>query len=218
MENFSADAEGIISNFIAILVLAFSATTVFVSLQNSINHIWHIKPKPEKGILKFLLNRVLSFSLVAGIGFILLVSLVLDAALVILVNYFSQYLEDATVFIASIAHVVISQLLFVVIFAMMYKILPDAKVKWRVTWLGSIITVLLFAGGKYLISIYMGNTDLASAYGTAGSLVVLLIWIYYSVVIFLFGAQITYCIAENTSVGVIPLSQAVKVELREIED
>jgi membrane protein len=217
LDNFDMEANGVISNFVAFLILAFSATTVFVSLQNAINHIWHIKPKPEKGILKFIVNRLLSFSLVASIGFILLVSLVLDAVLVILNNYFTEYVVDLPINMAAITHFVLTQIILIVVFALMYKILPDAKVRWKDTWMGAVVTMVLFGIGKYLIGIYMGNSDLGSSYGAAGSLVILLIWVYYSVVIFLFGAQITYYIAEHIGGNIVPKNQAVKVEMREVE-
>lgn len=218
LDNFNMESNGVISNFVAFIILAFSATTVFVSLQNAINHIWHIKPKPEKGIIKFIINRLLSFSLVASIGFILLVSLILDAALVIVNNYFVEYIMDLPINMATVAHFAISQMILVVVFALMYKILPDAKVRWKDTWMGAVVTMVLFGIGKYLIGIYMGNSDLGSSYGAAGSLVILLIWVYYSVVIFLFGAQITFYIAEHVGGNIIPKNQAVKVEMREIED
>lgn len=217
LENFDMDSNGVIPNFVAVLILAFSATTVFVSLQNAINHIWHIKPKPEKGILKFVVNRLLSFSLVASIGFILLVSLVLDAVLVILNNYFTEYVVDLPINMAAVTHFVLTQIILIVVFALMYKILPDAKVRWKDTWMGAVVTMVLFGIGKYLIGIYMGNSDLGSSYGAAGSLVILLIWVYYSVVIFLFGAQITYYIAEHIGGNIIPKNQAVKVEMREVD-
>lgn len=217
LENFDMESDSIIPNFVAVLILAFSATTVFVSLQNAINHIWHIKPRPEKGIIKFIINRLLSFSLVASIGFILLVSLVLDAVLAIVNNYFIEHVIDLPINLVTIANFVLSQLILIVVFALMYKILPDAKVRWKDTWIGALITLILFGVGKYLIGIYMGNSDLGSSYGAAGSLVILLIWVYYSVVIFLFGAQITYYIAEHMGGNIIPKNQAVKVEMREIE-
>lgn len=217
LDNFKKESSGVISNVIAFLILAFSATTVFVSLQNAINHIGHIKAKPQKGIVKFIVNRLLSFSLVASIGFILLVSLVLDAALVIIHNYFSEYIIDLPIDTALVTHLIISLLILIVVFAILYKILPDARVRWKDKWLGAFATMLLFAVGKYLISIYMGNSDLGSSYGAAGSLVILLIWVYYSVVIFLFGAQITFYIAEHARGNIIPKNQAVRVEIREIE-
>lgn len=217
LDNFDGTEHSGIPNVVAFLILAFSATTVFVSLQNAINHIWHIKPKPQKGWIKFAINRLLSFSLVASIGFILLISLVLDAVLVIANNYLTEYLIDLPINLAAIAHFIVAQVILVVVFALMYKILPDAHVRWRDTWLGAFVTMVLFGIGKYLIGIYLGNSDLGSTYGAAGSLVILLVWVYYSVVIFLFGAQVTYYIAEKIGGSVTPKAQAVRVELREIE-
>jgi membrane protein len=218
LNNFQVESSGVISNFVALFILAFSATTVFVSLQRAINHIWHIKPKPQKGFVKFIINRLLSFSLVVSIGFILLVSLLLDAAWVIFHNYFTEYVGDFPIETAMITTLITSHLILIVVFALMYKILPDAQVRWKDTWIGAIATMVLFALGKYLISLYMGNSDLGSSYGAASSLVILLIWVYYSVVIFLFGAQITYYIAEHVGGNIIPKNKAVKVEMREIED
>ncbi|EON77083.1 Inner membrane protein YihY, formerly thought to be RNase BN [Lunatimonas lonarensis] len=218
MQNVTIDNQIFWSQLLGIAILVFSATTVFVSLQNSINHIWHIKPKPERGLVKFIVNRMLSFSMVASIGFLLLVSLVLDAIIVVVFNYFSDLVEGNILFFARIANFVLAQALMVLIFGLMYKILPDAKVRWRDVWLGAMVTMALFALGKYLIGVYLGNAEVGSYYGTAGSLVVILVWVYYSVVIFLFGAQITYYIAENVGGSVIPLAQAVKVELVELDD
>ena len=215
--NVSADTKGFVARMIAIGVLAFSATTVFVSLQNSINHIWHIKPKPNRGYLKFIMNRLISFSMVASIGFVLLVSLILDALIVVLFDYLAEFLNGTNAMLVTVTNFVLSQALLVVIFGLMYKILPDARVKWKDVWLGAFVTMLLFALGKYLIGIYMGNSDLGSAYGAAGSLVVVLIWVYYSVVIFLFGAQVTYYIAKESGGNVVPLKQAVRVEIKEVD-
>lgn len=218
LQNVTLEDQVFWSQMIGIAILVFSATTVFVSLQNSINHIWHIKPKPEKGVLKFAMNRFLSFSMVASIGFLLIVSLVADAVLVIVLNYFSNLFDENILIFAGIANVILAQSLMVLVFGLMYKILPDARVRWKDVWLGAFVTMLLFALGKYLIGVYLGNADVGNYYGTAGSLVVVLIWVYYSVVIFLFGAQITYYIAENIGGNIIPSSQAVKVELIELDE
>jgi membrane protein len=215
--NFVLNPEGVIPNFVAILILTFSATTVFISLQNAINHIWHIKPKPERGILKFIINRLLSFSLVASIGFVLIVSLLLEAALVIVSQYFTDFIGSINLHVASLVNFAVTQMVLVVIFALMFKILPDANVKWRDTWLGAIVTMILFGLGKYLIGLYLGNSDLGSSYGAAGSLAILLVWVYYSVVIFLLGGQVTYYIAEHVGGNIIPKPQAVKFEIREVD-
>lgn len=218
MENVTIDGQAVYAQILGVGILLFSATTVFISLQNSINHIWHIRSKPERGFVKFLINRLLSFSMVASIGFLLLVSLLADALIVIMLNFFSDLFEGNTLIFASIINFILTQAILVLIFGLMYKILPDAVVKWRDVWLGAFVTMLLFGLGKYLIGLYMSNADVGNYYGTAGSLVVVLIWVYYSVVIFLFGAQVTYFIAEKTGGSIIPLKQAVKVKTVEIED
>ncbi|MBS9524647.1 YihY/virulence factor BrkB family protein [Litoribacter alkaliphilus] len=217
MQNAAVDETSIWARVVGIAVLIFSATTVFVSLQNSINHIWHIRPKPERGILKFLINRALSFSMVASIGFVLIVSLVIDALIVIFFRYLAGLINEGTLWLASAVNFLFAQGILVVIFGLMYKILPDARVRWRDVWLGAFVTMLLFALGKYLLGFYMANSDVGSAYGTAGSLVFVLIWIYYSVVIFLFGAQITFYIAEKIGGNIKPLKEAVRVELMEVD-
>lgn len=217
IQNVAQDTKGFVARVIAIGVLAFSATTVFVSLQNSINHIWHIRPKPNKGYIKFIMNRLISFSMVASIGFVLLVSLIIDALIVVLFDYLADFLNGSNALLITITNFIFSQALLVIIFGLMYKILPDARVKWKDVWLGAFVTMLLFGLGKYLIGIYMGNSDLGSAYGAAGSLVVVLIWVYYSVVIFLFGAQITYFIAKQSGGNIIPIKQAVRVEVKEVD-
>ena len=217
LENFALNVDDALSASFGIFILVFSATTVFISLQKGINHIWHIKPKPKRGWLKLAIDRLLSFSIVLVIGFILIVSLVLDAV----VSYSFGMLEDAlpevNLELISNVQLITSQLILVVIFALMYRILPDAKVKWKDTWAGAIVTALLFIIGKYLIGIYIGTSDLSSTYGAAGSLVILLIWIYYSVVIFLFGAQVTFYIAKNLGGGIILGENATLIKEVEID-
>lgn len=216
LENFALNADNTFSAVIAISILFFSATTVFVSLQRGINHIWHIKPKPERGWLKLAIDRLLSFSIVVVIGFILIVSLVLDAVVSYSFGKLDQVFPKLNLELISVVELILSQLILIVIFALMYKILPDAKVRWKDTWAGALVTALLFIGGKFLIGIYMSTNDLSSTYGAAGSLVILLVWIYYSVVIFLFGAQVTFYIAKNIGGGVKPKKQAVRIE--EVEE
>lgn len=218
LENFALDADNTFFATIAIGILVFSATTVFVSLQRGINHIWHIKPKPERGWLKLAIDRLLSFSIVLVIGFILIISLILDAVVSYAFGKLDDVFPEVNLELISIAEIVLSQLILIVIFALMYKILPDAKVRWKDTWVGALVTALLFIVGKFLIGFYMSTNDLSSTYGAAGSLVILLVWIYYSLVIFLFGAQVTYYIAKNIGGGVIPKTQAVRVEEIEVDE
>ncbi|GGE15006.1 YihY/virulence factor BrkB family protein [Psychroflexus salis] len=217
LNNIVLDDSSVISSSIAFGVLAFSATTVFVSLQNGINHIWHIKAVPKRGYIKYLINRLLSFSLVLSLGFILIVSLLLDAIVSIIFTKLEFLLEAYTIKLSSIVQIVLSQAILILIFTLMYKILPDAKVRWKDTWLGALVTALLFILGKFGIGFYLGNTDLGNTYGAAGSLVILLVWVYYSVIIFLLGAQITFYIAKIYGVDVKPTSSAVRFEIKEIE-
>lgn len=217
LENIPIDESNLITSSIAFGILAFSATTVFISLQNAMNHIWHIKAIPKSGIIKYAINRLLSFSMVISLGFILIVSLLLDTIVAVLFTKLEFLLASYTLKLSSLVQIVLSQALLVLIFALMYKILPDAKVRWKDTWLGALITAFLFIVGKFGIGFYLGNTSLGNTYGAAGSLVILLIWVYYSVIIFLFGGQITFYIAKFYGRNVEPTSSATRIEIREID-
>lgn len=209
-DNFFAQAAGIVT-------LLVSATTVFMSLQTSINQIWHIKPKPRRGILKFIFNRLLSLAMVISIGFVLMVSLVVDTLLVMFQTRLADNLGGVTLMLVTTFNIIVSLLFITVLFGLMFKMLPDARIKWRDVWVGSLVTTALFAGGKYLIGFYLGNSTLNSAYGAAGSLVILLVWVYYSALIFLFGAELTFVYTKDVGSGIEPYNNAVRVETIEVE-
>lgn len=211
------DSTGTFAKIVGIATLIFSATTVFISLQTSLNKIWGIKPKPERGFVKYLIDRLLSLAMVISIGFLLMVSLVIDTALVMLQNGLSKILAGWTLYIITGFNIVIFLALITLIFAMMFKVLPDAKIRWRDVWVGALVTTALFTLGKYLIGFYLGNSPLNSAYGAAGSLVIILIWVYYSTVIFLFGAELTSEYAEQTGSEIKPYHHAVRVQMVELE-
>jgi membrane protein len=215
--NAALDSRGTLAKIVGIATLIFSATTVFISLQASLNKIWGIKPKPERGIVKYLIDRLLSLAMVMSIGFLLLVSLVFDAALVMIQNSLSKILSGWTLYLVAVMNIVISLALITLIFAVLFKVLPDAKIKWKDVWVGSLVTTAFFAAGKYLIGFYLGNSSVNSAYGAAGSLVIILIWVYYSTVIFLFGAELTSVYAEKLGRDIQPYHHAVKVQLVEVE-
>jgi membrane protein len=217
LQNAALDSTGTIAKIVGIGTLIFSATTVFVSLQTSLNKIWGIKPKPQRGIVKYFLDRLLSLAMVISIGFLLLVSLVIDTALVVLQTTLAKIVAGWTLYIVTAANIIISLGLVTLIFAMLFKVLPDAKIKWRDVWVGAIVTTLLFTAGKYLIGFYLGNSSVNSAYGAAGSLVIILIWVYYSTVIFLFGAELTSVYAEKLGSDIRPYHHAVKFQLVEVE-
>jgi len=210
-------ADTWVARVVGIITLVVSATSVFLSLQISINQIWKIKPKPKKGIIKFIVNRLLSLAMVISIGFVLMVSLVLDTLIVMFQERLADNLGGLTLTIVTALNVIASLLFVAVLFGLMFKMLPDAKIKWRDVWVGSFVTTALFTGGKFLIGLYLGNSSLNSAYGAAGSLVIILLWVYYSALIFLFGAELTYIYTKEVGSGIEPYANAVRVETIEIE-
>ena len=215
--NAALDSTGTVAKIVGIATLIFSATTVFISLQTSLNKIWGIKPKPERGIVKYLLDRLLSLAMVISIGFLLLVSLVFDTVLVVFQNSLTKVLAGWALYLVTAVNIIVSLGLITVIFAILFKVLPDAKIKWKDVWVGAMVTTVFFALGKYLIGFYLGNSSVNSAYGAAGSLVIILIWVYYSTVIFLFGAELTSVYAEKLGSDITPYHHAVKVQVVEVE-
>jgi membrane protein len=171
--------------------LVVAAMGVFVQLQNSLNKIWKVTPKLGTGFRNFIRHRMLSFAMVLGVGFLLLVSLICSASLAALGNFIGDYVTGKEVFLKTL-NFAISLGIITVLFTMIFKFLPDVKIAWRDVWLGGFITALLFNLGKFLIGIYLGRSTLASVYGTMGSLVVMLVWVYYSAQILFFGAQFTF--------------------------
>lgn len=190
LQSAARPASGRIAAVIGIVTLMLGATAVFGQLQEALNTVWAVEPKPGAALTTLLRKRLHSFTLVIGIGFLLAVSLVLSAAL----TGFSRYLEhrlDLPVDFLQVANFVVSFVVITLLFAMTYRILPDVKIGWRDVWLGSVLTALLFVVGKTLIGLYLGRTGVVSAYGAAGSLVVILLWVYYSALIFFFGAELS---------------------------
>jgi membrane protein len=215
--NAALDSTGTFAKMVGIATLVFSATTVFISLQTSLNKIWGIKPKPERGIVKYLLDRLLSLAMVISIGFLLLVSLVFDTVLVVFQNTLTKVLAGWALYLVTAVNIAVSLGLITVVFAILFKVLPDAKIKWKDVWVGAMVTTAFFALGKYLIGFYLGNSSVNSAYGAAGSLVIILVWVYYSTVIFLFGAELTSVYAEKLGSDITPYHHAVKVQVVEVE-
>lgn len=215
--NAARNSDTLVARIIGIITLVLSATSVFLSLQISINQIWKIKPKPKRGFIKFLVNRLLSLAMVISIGFVLMVSLVLDTIIVMFQEKLADNFGGITLTIVTGLNVIISVLFIALLFGMMFKMLPDAKIKWRDVWVGSFVTTGLFTGGKFLIGLYLGNSSFNTAYGAAGSLVIILVWVYYSALIFLFGAELTYIYTKEVGSGIEPYANAVQVETIEIE-
>ncbi|AFZ14273.1 ribonuclease BN [Crinalium epipsammum PCC 9333] len=208
IKNSQKPTEGIIATVISFIILIFGATGVFAELQDSLNTIWEVAPKPGQGVKAVVKTRFRSFAMILGIGFILLVSLVLSSVLVGVSNYFGNYLPDV-VLIARIANLVISFGVITVLFAMIYRVLPDVEIAWGDVWLGAAITSLLFSIGKWGIGLYLGNSSVGSTYGAAGSFVVFLLWVNYSAQILFFGAEFTQVYANKYGSQIRPAKNAV---------
>jgi membrane protein len=182
---------GLVATILGIATLLFGATGVFVELQDSLNHIWRVVPQQKSGGLKaFFKNRLLSFALILGVGFLLIVSLVVSAVLTAVTERFGDALPGAD-FIWPALNFLVSFGVITVLFAMMYRILPALKIAWNDVWVGAAITALLFTIGKSLIGLYLGSTGVSSSYGAAGSFVLVLVWIYYTSQVFFLGAEFT---------------------------
>jgi len=200
---------------IAVATLLVGATSVFVQLQDSLNSVWGVRRLPGRGLRNFVKDRLLSFAIVVGIGFILLVSLVLSAGLSALGKFMSGMLPAQESIWQGI-NFVISFGVITLLFAMIFKVLPDVKIAWRDVWIGAGITALLFNLGKFLLGIYLGRSSVASAYGAAGSLIIVLLWVYYSSQILFFGAKFTQIYANKFGSRFEPAAGAQAVTLQEV--
>lgn len=210
IENSSQPATGIIASVISVVTLLLGALGAFGQLQDALNTIWEVKPKPGRGIAGIIKDRLLSFSLVLVIGFFVVVSLAASAALTALGTFLSNVVPGPEI-VMEIVNFVISLVVISVLFAIMFKYLPDAKIAWRDVAVGAVATALLFTIGKTLIGLYLGNSSTTSTYGAAGSLVVLLLWTYYAAQIFLFGAELTQVYANRYGSRVEPADNAERV-------
>jgi membrane protein len=200
-----------------IAILLIGASSMFVEIQDSLNIIWRVKAKPKKGWVKLLENRFLSFSLIISLGFLLLVSLIVNIAVKALSTKLEHFLPYLTVTIFDLVNVAITLLVIAVLFGIIFKFLPDVKIKWKDVRAGAIFTALLFMLGQYLIGLYIQYTAQASAYGAAGSLIVILVWIYYTSAILYIGAEFTQVYAEAMGSSIEPAEYAVHVEQTEVE-
>lgn len=221
VQDIIANAQGTHATTIGVviggIILFIGATGVFTEMQSSINFIWSVKAKPKKGWLKYLTNRLISFSLVIGLGFLLLVSLMINALLSLLSQKLMERFPDMELF-----HLLNTLIIFAVItglFAVIYKVLPDATISWKDARMGALFTATLFLIGKFLIGFYLGRSNLGVTYGTAASIVIILAWVYYSSLILYFGAEFTKVFALHSGEGIRPKQTAVfivKQEAREI--
>jgi membrane protein len=212
----SQPAKSIIATIIGIALAIFGASGMFGQLQDALNTIWGLKARPGGGIWAFLRARFLSFAMVGGVCFLLLVSLVIESVLKGLSHYLQASIPSGAT-AALCIYLVFDLAVVMLLFAMIFKYLPDAKIQWRDVWIGAALTAFLFLAGKWALGLYLGSGAAGSAYGAASSLITLLLWIYYSSQILLFGAEFTQVYADEFGSAVSPNEYAVRVEQKEIE-
>ena len=208
MENVAKGESSLIATIIGIGALIFGATGVFFHLQISINKIWEVESDPKNQILRYLIDRSKSFGFVLVIGFLMLISFVISALLMIMQEYLQQWFPDFIFHLFWVAELVISFGVITVLFALIFKYLPDVHIGWRSVWVGALITSFLFALGKELLSFYFGQSNPGSVYGAAGSLIIMMLWVSYSCLILFFGAEFTSAYTKRYGIKFIPKSYA----------
>ena len=217
IKNAYLDGKSTIALIIGIITLLIGATTVFGDIQDSINTIWGLKPKPKRGWVKLLQNRFLSFSVIISLGFVLLVSLAVTSVLDAFSNRLQARFAEVSVIVFYIVNQIVTLAVISLIFGVIFKVLPDAIIKWRDVVAGAIVTAVLFMIGKFAISIYIGKSNVGSTYGATGSLVVVLLWTYYSSIILYFGAEFTKAYAVAFGSEIYPSHYAVTTKEIEVE-
>jgi membrane protein len=210
LEQVGAPKSGVIATALGLATLLLGVWWVFGELQDALNTIWEVAPKPGRKLLHVLKSRLISFAMMLGVGFLLLVSLILSAALSALGTYLVGLLPDFEATL-QLVNIVVSFGVITLLFAMIYKIVPDVIITWGDVWIGAAATALLYTIGKYLIGVYLGTSSTASAYGAAGSLVVILLWVYYSAQILFLGAEFTKVYAQSYGSRIVPTEIAVPV-------
>lgn len=209
----ASESKGsVIASVLGIATLLFGATGVFYQLQQILNKMWEVKPKPKQKILKLVRDRIFSFGLILVVGFLLLVSLVLSAALSAVGDWVSGHISESLQVAFKILDFLVSLAVVTLLFASIYKFLPDAKISWKDVWIGALMTSVLFVIAKFALGIYFGKSDPGSTYGAAGSIILIMLWVSYAGLILLFGAEFTQVYANRYGKKVRPVSTAVSTE------
>jgi membrane protein len=203
---------------ISIGALVFGATGVFFMLQKSLNKVWNVAEDPRRGIMSMIKARAIGLGLIVAIGFLLLVSLLLTTAINVMADWIMEYLPEYLYYVFYVINFLISLGIISLLFAIIYKFLPDVIIGWRTLWIGSVVTALLFVLGKYALGLYFSFTDPADAYGVTGSLVILLLWVSYSCLLIFFGAEFTQIYARRYGKTIRPAKHAFRVKIELIRD
>ncbi|NUY79471.1 YihY/virulence factor BrkB family protein [Flavobacterium sp. MAH-1] len=217
IKNMELSGKTTTALIIGIVTLIIGATTVFGEIQDSINMIWKVKAKPKRGWVKILKDRLLSSSMIIGLGFLMVVSLMVNGALMALNDWLKSFFPEVTLVLFNIINIVITFGVITVLFGIIFKVLPDAYIDWKHVKIGAFFTACLFMIGRYLIGLYITTTSTGTAYGAAGSIIIILVWVYYTAAILYFGAEFTRVYCEYTGARIKPADYAVYVEELEVE-
>lgn len=217
IQNITIDQSSRTVYWVSIFTLLFTASAVFAEIQSSINFIWELKAKPKKGFIRIIINRLLSFAMIGALGFVLLVSLLVNTFIEVLFLQLSKLFSEESVYIAQILNILIVFLIVTIIFLFIFKTLPDGKLRFKDTMIGASFTAILFMLGKFVIGNYLVNTSKLEIYGAAGSVLVLLVWVYYSAIILYFGAVFTKNYSEMFGKPIEPSNYSVRVIIEERE-
>ncbi|MEO5647906.1 MAG: YihY/virulence factor BrkB family protein [Chitinophagaceae bacterium] len=217
IKNSAIKGNNFFASTVSIIILFVAATGVFGEIQDSLNKIWGLKATPKHGWMKLLINRVLSFSLIVSLGFIMMVSLLLNALVASLSKYLGQFTSDFSVILVKILDYTLAFAVTTFIYALIFKVLPDAKIKWRDVIVGAIFTAVFFTLGKLGIGYYLGKSNLSSVYGAAGSIIIIMLWVYYSSIILYLGAEFTKVYAKLYGGKIFPNEYATWIKTEEVE-
>lgn len=212
IKNVKLSDSNVFATIVGAVTLVIGASGVFAEIQSSINFIWGLKAKPNKGIAKFIKNRLMSFSMIASVGFLLMVSLTVNTVMDVLNERLIKYFPDATIYLFYVLNIIILFVTTTLLFSIIFKTLPDGTIAWKDTLIGSAVTAILFMIGKFVIGYYIGSSSIGSAYGAAGSIIIILVWVYYSAIILYFGAEFTKVFASRYGKAIIPNDYAVEIK------
>lgn len=217
LQKLALSGKGTVAAIVGTITLIVGASVIFIEIQDSINIIWRVKPVPKKGWLKLIINRVLSLSMVVSLGFILIVSLLINSLIAAFSDILLRFLPDFTIVFIDIINIGLTFAVLMSLFAIIYKVLPDADITWKQVKAGSFFTALLFMLGKFLIGLYVQYAAVGDIYGAAGTTIVIAVWIYYSAAILYFGAEFTWAYAKINGDRIKPSKHAVALRVVETE-
>ena len=211
IKNVELSSSNAFAKTFGIIVLLIGASGVFAEIQDSINYIWGIKAKPKRGLVKYIYNRLMSFSMIGLVGFLLLVSLIVNSLVDILSKRLAIFFPQDTIFLFNVVNVLLIFIITTLLFSIIFKTLPDGKIALRDCITGASFTAILFMIGKFAIGFYLGSYNIASIYGAAGSMILILVWVYYSAIILYFGAEFTKVYAFTHGQKIVPNSYSVQI-------